>query len=617
MNPARPEVTGEPPFSSTETAEIRAYLDHLLRSGPFGGSARKAQLLRYLVERTLAGKQSEITEYAIGLDVFEKPASFDPRIDSAVRAEVSRLRQRLKEYYALEGRGDSIVIDFPQRTYVPGFSFRQPEPAEPVKKNRWWFAAALIGIAMLLGGGFALWRTRSVKPNVDSLVVLPFANLSSDPTNEYIADGLTEELTNELAQWPDLRVVARTSAFQFKGKAADVREIGKRLNVEAVLEGSFDKQGDKIRVTAQLNRASNGYHLWSKAYEVRAADIMALQDEMARSIAESVRGVGRKAAPLVSSTSSPEAHDLFLQANFEFSKRTPEATKKSLALFRAALEKDPSYVTAYRGIARADITLIHLTVIAPRVGFEEARQALEKALSINPHDAETLGQLADLHYLYDWDWPRAEREFREAIAQGAQATTHSYYGWSLATRGRFQEAHQQLDFAQDLDPLNAGPRFNQTIAYLLERRYADAKLILRGMIDSNLSLLDSHLILGGIAAYEHNCDEAVTNFEWAARAYQAPVTTQALASAAICRGQNDRARELLAKAESENAFVSPYQLAMDYASLGDKDRAFSYLNKSAEAKEGQIFYIRYEPAFDGIRSDRRFTALERLVRLID
>lgn len=613
------ELGGEPPFSEPENAEIRAYLAKLLASPAFATSSRKARLLRYLVEAALCGRASQVTEYGIGLDVFDKDSSFDPRVDSAVRAEISRLRQKLKEHYAASD--DEFVIDFPQRGYVAMITRRKSEPAlAPRRSGR--SIGVLAGVFMVtaIAAGILLWRGVFSRATVQSIVVLPFQNLSPDSSDQYLADGITEELTNQLAQWPDLRVVARTSASQFKGKGVDVREIGKVLNVAAVLEGSFERQGDRIRVTAQLNRSSNGYHIWSKSFEAQSNDMLALQTGMARAIATAVRGAGQGTPPSApDSTTNPEAHDLYLRANYQLSLRTPDAAKQSLALFQEAAAADPNYVSAYLGIARAEMALVHITAVAPGEGRATARQALEKALAIDPRDAESLGELANLDYRDDWDWPRAEHEFRLAVEHGAQATTHSYYGWSLATRGRFEEAHQQFRIAEDLDPLNASVRVNEVVAFYLERNYGAAERMLQELVDSKLDALDGHLLLGLMAIYRHDCAKATAEGEWTTRAFPAPMTKFGLGLNAACRGQIDEARRDFAEAGHPNgrAVASPYQLAMGYASINDKDAAFSFLEKSAGAKEGQILYLKYEPLFDGIRTDPRFLALEKKVGLIE
>ena len=430
---------------------------------------------------------------------------------------------------------------------------------------------------------------------------------------------MTEELTNDLAQWPDLRVVARTSAYAFKGKGVDVREIGRKLNVDAVVEGSIDKQGDRLRVTVQMNRASNGYHLWSKSLEGQSKDLMALQIEMARSISEAVRGVGRNAArpAPARATNNAEALDLYLRGNYQYSLHTPESYRKANELCHAAAQKDPSYVSAYLCIASVENSMIHLTFQPPDEGFERMRVALNKALAIDPDSAEAHGFMGNIALIYDWDWPRAEREYRFAVGHGNQARTHSQYGWALATRGRFREAQEQFRIADDLDPVNLALRFNEMLAFMLERKYAAANLVLSRMLEANPDLLDAHSFLGLIAMYQHQCGKATQEFEWCARKAQIPFTKFLLAYGCACRGEDQRARGYLQELEpAGSGFASPYQLAMGYAFVHDTQKAISYLQKSADAHEGQILYLKYDPAFDQIRGEAAFVAIEKRVGLL-
>jgi TolB-like protein/TolA-binding protein len=624
------DAAAQPGFQPSQVPQIRDQVDKIAASSGFANSQRKTQLLRYLVDAALEGRGGEVNEYAIGQDVFERPVSFDPRIDSTVRAEVSRLRSRLKEYYAGEGQTDPVLIDLGSRGYSASFKFRESEHAgvsppqtaieartRPAVHWRWVALAAAL-VLVLAGVLIALRYRRGSADPIRSLVVLPFANLSGNPQNEYLADGLTEELTNELAQWQDLRVVARTSAFQFKGKGVDVREVGRRLGVDAVLEGSIERQGDRLRVTAQFNRASNGFHIWSRQFEARSADSMAVQDEIARAIAAAIRG-NRVALPQVAgATANPEAHDLSMQGSYQWSLQTADSLRKALALFQAALAKDPGYGQVYVAIARTHISLLHVTAESPEEAMPRAREALEKAIDLDPHNAEAHGELADIVYSWDWNWPRAELEFRDAIRDGARAPTHSYYGWALATRGRFEESHQQSRIAEDLDPLGSGARFNEAMAYMFERKYDKATGLLRGILDLRPNALDAHLILGAIGAAAHDCKMADANFEWSARALRAPVTTLGLGFASACNGQTNTARKYFEEAASGagSGFVSPYQLAMGYAYVGDKNRALAYLEKSAAAKEQQILYIRFDAAFDSLRSDPRFLALETKLGLL-
>jgi len=593
-------------------AAIQAVLDRVLASAALAGSQRRRQLLVYLMEQTRKGAAGAISEYAIGLDVFGRPESFDPRVDSIVRTEVSRLRRTLREYFSGPGRDEPVAFDIPPRSYAVSFLTREAPAAAaslPPRRRLW---PVPVAAASALVVAIAILAAHN-EPSSNSLAVLPFQNLSPDPAaTQYLADGVTEELTNQLAQHQGLRVVARTSAAQFRGKGADIREIGRALKVAAVLEGSVMRESGRVRITAQLNRTRDGFHLWSQSYERSDAETLQTLAEVAPAV-EAALAQQKTAPPVARSTTDPAAHDLYLRASFEFARQTPDSLARSLELFQSALDRDPSYAHAWRGLARTEISLIHITMTAPRPAFERARSALEKALSIDPHDSESLGQLADIDYVYGLDWPLAEREFRAAIEQGAQATTRSYYGWALATRGRFAEAQRQLRAAQDLDPLGSGPAFNQAMAFLLERRFAEAKAVLDRMHGG----LDSRLILGLIDYYERDCRGATEHFDWAAKTFPSPVTDFGLGLAAECRGDIAGARAHLAEmtARRRPEFTSPYQLAMLHTALHETDAALADLDRAAEAREGQVFYIKYDPIFDGIRSDARFLALEKRLGL--
>jgi TolB-like protein/Tfp pilus assembly protein PilF len=613
--PAAPPVASLTP---SDAAEMRAALDRVLASPGFAAAARRSLLLRHIVDRTLAGQGERITEYGIGLDVFARPPSFDPRLDSIVRTETSRLRQKLREYYAGPGSEERFVIEVPQRSYAAVIRKRQiPAPAEPpppaLRPRRFAWTWLVLVLAAMAGGAFALHNAWN-RPRLTWVVVLPFLDYSPGQDAAYLADGITEELTNQLAQQRDLRVVARTSATAIKNKGLDIREIGRRLNAGAALEGSLVKDGATVRITAQLNRTSDGYHLWSRSFEAPYRELAGVQAQIAQSV-EAV--LLKREVPPPQAIPNPEAHDLYLQAAYQLARQTPDALDKALALFQAAVGKDPSYVDAYRGIARVEIGRVHYTSEAPLPAYQRARAALEKALAIDPNNAESLGALASIDYLNLFDWARAEPEFRLAIERGAQAGTRSSYGWSLATRGRFAEARRQLEFAQDLDPLAAGPRFNLAMSYLLARQFEPAQREFRRAIADGVSPLDSQFMLGVIAYYERDCAPAAAQFDSLQGRLPAPLENFGLALAAACGGRIAEARQHIAKAQAaaDQAFVSPYQLAMAEAALGDKEAALAALERSADAREGQILYLKFEPAFDGIRADPRYRAIEKRVGL--
>ena len=595
-------------------------LERILRSPGFESSVRRAQLLRYLVERTLAGEGDSISEYGIGVDVFGKAPSFDPRLESIVRTEFSRLRQKLADYYAVAG-GGQVVIAFPQRSYVPAFTGAAPA-APPASRramtvsSRGVTVAALVGLALVAGGGAWVLRPAPVRPA--ALVVLPFENLSADRANDYLADGITEELTNQLAQVKNLRVVARTSASLFKGKAVDVREVGRTLGVGAVLEGSIAPAHEGLRITAQLNRTSDGTHLWSRSYTASSGGLLQVEPDIVRSVASAAAGRPPADSSLADSTRDTDAHELYLRA-YHLAFGAPADYTGSLALFRQALARDPAYVNAYIGIARVDIALVHMTARPPGQAIPDARAALETALRYNPASGEARGLLADITAVYDWNWPRAEREFRRALADNAQLTTRSLYGSLLATRGRFREAQAELRVAEDEDPLGMGPRFNEFIAFFLERDYDAARRVLRSMLDRRSDQFDARFMLGTLAFTQNDCGTARQEYEWAAHHLSAPVTQVGLALAAACSGDRTAALAHIREAEQPTAagYTSPYQVAICYSAIGDREAALSWLERSAGRREMQLLYLKYDPLFDRIRSDPRYLELERRVGLLE
>ncbi|HVN93018.1 MAG TPA: hypothetical protein VMT38_04955 [Terracidiphilus sp.] len=623
----------------SRSTEIRATLERLLGTQHFSAASRRGQLLRFLVEHTLAGDADKINEYAIGLEVFQRPASFDPRIESVVRTEFSRLRQRLRDYYAEDGRRDSVVIEFPPRSYVASFTFRDPaklrEPAvfpEPIRapqalrsgthrsKMVWiTVAVAVLLIAAAAVAGVMLWRQHvsnlAGRQPIHAIVVLPFADYSPHHQDEYIADGITEELTNDLAQWRDLRVVARTSAFAFKDKGEDVREIGRELNVDAVLEGSFTRDGKEMRVTAQLNRASDGYHLWSHSYETESDDMLAMQDTVANSITDAIGRIRGGSAPAIHEpTTNPEALDLYLQGEYQLHLGTAVSLSKAEDLFKAAIAKDPRFALAYLGIGYAEINATSLTTETSDESMPRVRQAAQKAIELDPSLGDAYGMLAVATYVGDWDWTNGEAEFKRAIALGSKAPVLGQYGWALTTRGRFADAHEQFRQAAELDPLSAGVPFNEFFAYNFERDVAGEVRVLNRLREIRPDYFGGPALTLVMAMGRHDCATVRAKVGPFASAFpKLPVTQTMLAFDAVCR--TDKAEALRRIKDMESQKAPHYQIAIVYALLHDKDNAIAELTRCADAREGQILYIKYDPFFDEIRNDPRYVALEKRVGL--
>ena len=478
-------------------------------------------------------------------------------------------------------------------------------------------ALAVAGLAALLA---LRWQSSRQASHHHALAVLPLQNLSKDAGQDYFVDGFTEELVTDIAQIHSLRVISRTSTMVYKGTHKPLPEIARELNVDLVLEGSVVRDGNRVRVTAQLINAPTDTHLWAQTYESTFSDVLDLQSRISRAIAEDVQldlSPEERARLAAVPAVDPEAHDLYLKGSYQFALQTPDSLKQSLDLYRAAAAKDPTFAMAYVGIAQAEASLTQVTAANPGEAMQAERVALAKALSINPHLGDAHGLLASLAYYQDWDWPRAEQEFKVALAEGARGPTEQRYGASLVTRGRFAEGTAHLQAALELDPLGKSPRVNQFYGLYFQRKYPEAREKLEETLVSSPDWFAGHGLLGLLAATERNCAEAEQHAEWLQQKFPSPLADFELSLASACRGEQARARDYLVHAAAYKgpAFVSPYQLALGYSYLGDKEAAISYLLKSADIREPQVPYIKVDPLFDPIRSDPRYIALERRIGL--
>ena len=369
---------------------VRDELERVLSSTCFARGERTSKLLRFLVERQLEGRQSELKESIIGMEVFGRPPDYDPKVDSTVRTEAVRLRARLSKYYATEGSQDPIAIDLPKGGYVP--TVRQPEPLPDLKvlgpRCRPWLAAGLIGFAVVSATTGAWWVLHENAPI--PIAVLPLTNLSQDATNDYFADGLTNEIIRNLSIIDGLAVRSQTSSFAFKGKQRNVREAGKQLGAEYILEGSVLRDGQRLRINAQFIRIRDDFSLWSGRFDRELTDIFAIQDEIARGIVNSLRlnvvGGRRRYETNV------EAYDLYLRVRALELQRGFSAFSKSVDGFQEVIAKDASFAPAYAGLAACHAARSGLFRLDIDEEMTKMRAAAETAIRLDPllpeaHDA--------------------------------------------------------------------------------------------------------------------------------------------------------------------------------------------------------------------------------------
>jgi serine/threonine-protein kinase len=457
-----------------------------------------------------------------------------------------------------------------------------------------------------------------------SVAVLPFLNLSSDAENEYFSDGMTDEIINALAQIPGLRVPARTSCFMFKGKNVDARQIGERLKVRTLLEGSLRKAGDRIRLTVQLINASDGYYLWSHTYERTLADVFALQDELTRAIVSELtsRMVGTASDPLVPVASKvPEAYTLYLQGCYFRNKQTAEGFEAAVNCFRRATECDPAYAMGYAQTAycQALLAFDSFGAMSPREAMPRAKAAVSRALELDPMLPEAHGSRAIIATLYDWDWTLAASEFERALSLGAKSSGfHLWHALFLIAMGRFDESLQVVTSALSLDPIHLGLHLTFGRAHLYARRYQEALAKFRSTLEMEPSYMLTHWEIGRVHYLTERYSESAAALEEGMRlSGRAPLLLMYAGAAYAGLGERGLARDIASeiRAISTQRHLSPLYEANVLRALGDLEEHFRLVEQAYEMRSGWMMFTRADPIWDPLREDPRYLALLKKLKL--
>ena len=488
-------------------------------------------------------------------------------------------------------------------------------------------AASVAGLVLVAGTAAYFYLPRAgqgdagVHPVIHSLAVLPLENLSGDKEQEYFADGITDALTTELAQIGSLRVISRTSATQFKGSRESLPQIGRDLKVDALVEGTVARAERRVRVTAQLIAASSDHHLWAKTYERDVKDVFALQDEVARDIAEEIRiKLTAQERSLLTQVHAvdPEAYDAYLRGRYWWSRRDAEGEWKGLENLQKAIAKDPNYALAYAGVADSYIVLGHHGRLALKEALPKARQAALKALELDPSLAEAHASLAIVKLSSDWDWPGAEREFKQAIALNPNyATAHHWYSHHLLAMGRFDEAVSELERARDLDPYSIPINDFLGITLYSARRYDDALRQFRRALEMHPDRVEFY---DGIADVYEQRKMFAEAFAWRRRLLSLSKEPQMAAleeayQRSGYRGYLSKRIDLLEQAGKFDDLFAGLLVAHMYALLGDEAHVMPYLERAYDERNPWILYLQVDPVMDSLRSSPRFRDLIRRIGL--
>ena len=456
----------------------------------------------------------------------------------------------------------------------------------------------------------------------NSIAVLPFENMSGDLEQEYFCDGLTEDLITDLSNIKDLKVVARTSVFAFKGKQDDIRKIGEELNVKNVLEGSVRKSNDQLRITAQLIDVDTGFHRWSGRFDKDMADVFAVQDEITLAIVDamSLKLLGQdKLEATKHETENSEAYDYLLRARFHSNTRTEDGIKLGIEFFEKAIEADPNFALAYAEIAELYIILPAFSPILATEANERAKTYVEKALKLDNTLAEAHSVVGNIK-VTEFDWEGAEKDYRQAIELNpGYAPAHNMYGYSLMSVGRFEEGIEQMKKAIELDPYNLNYTRNLGRIFYFDGNYEDAKSVLQGTLDINPIFSLVNLSLAMVYLQQSKYEEALVAVKKEGEAQRKwnPVLDCISGIIHARMGETDKARKLFKNLleRSKEVNTSPYYLAALSVTLGEMDKGFEFLDKAYREKDFWIRELMVDPLFEDVRSDPRYDTMLKKLRL--
>ena len=497
------------------------------------------------------------------------------------------------------------------------------KPARHLSASLPWKISALV--LLLLVASVAAWKLRSrnnPSPIIHSLAVLPLESLSNDASQDYFADGMTDELISNLGQISALRVISRTSVMAYKHASKPLPQIARELNVDAVVEGTVLRSGDQVRITAQLIEASSDKHLWSQSYQGELRDTLSLQSQVARAIADQIRinlNPQEQAALKTVKVVNPEAYESYLKGRYFWNKRTGDGLKVARAYFHQAIEEDPTYARAYSGLADTYALLgdWQYAVMTPKEALPKAKAAATKALELDSALGEAHNSLAFCLDGFDWNFDSAGQEFRRAIdLNPGYATAHHWYAWHLGLLGSYDEAIAEMRKAQSLDPLSLIISADLAELLVLAHRYDESILESRKTIEMDPNFALAHNQLGQAYLQKQMHDDAIAELQKAVQlSGGSPTLIANLARAYVASGKRSEAVKLLndLKKRSTPSYSHASEIAVVYAALGDKDEAMNWLEKGYEERFNPGVLLR--PGFDSLRSDARFENLVRRIGL--
>ena len=573
-------------------AAVGEQLARIVDSPRLVSSARLCRFLTHIVNRAIVGDFDSLKEFSIAMEAFDRTSEYDPSIDAIVRVEARRLRAKLKEYYEGPGSNDPVLIGLRPGSYVPIFRWLDPHTRNQVQET---------GSAVQAGA---------------SVAVLPFVNMSPEPEQDYFCDGISEEIINSLTCVAGLKVIARSSAFQFKGTSFDIREVGRRLDADVVIEGSVRKAGDQLRITAQAIHTGSGHHLWSKVFRRELRDIFAIQEE----IAQTVAGLLPVDLPGARARMRPPVLDLepytrYLRARFLIHQQSPEALRAAQEQLTELLHLYPDYAFAYSSLATARGLLSHFGVVSGRDVYPDVRANAERAYSLDPEFAETCTVLGGLRGWFEYRWDEALKLFDRALElQPGHAPGHFFRAMTLLCRGNIEAAETGLRRSTELDPLSASDCARLGYLHYVKGDYDSAADHLEKSLQLDCDYPEAIIYKGLLCLQQHNYDSAVECLQLT----RLPLITGLLAAAYARQGNRLQANKSVGvlRRLAASRYVTPLAEALAAIGLEDFDLAFQRLDEAIDHKINIVNLLAVEPFFQPLRNDHRFTKLLKRLKLL-
>jgi len=592
------KLTSADQGSAISADEVQAELERILAHGVFAAAEKMKRFLRFVVQETLAGRGDRLNEALVGMEVYSGDEAFDPRLDSIVRVEAGRLRAKLREFYESQGGGGQLRIEIPKGSYKPIFK-------------------TLRGT----GRGKPGPTTAKTAPRAKTVAVLPFADMSPRKDQEYFGDGLAEELMFALSRLPSLRVVSQTSVFAFRGKGMDIKEIGRQLDVERIIEGSVRKAEEQLRIAVRLTEVGTGFQIWSDVFERLLRDVFEVQQQISKAVAKALRiEVLGEAEDLAgpASTTNLSAFNHFLLGRSHWNRQTEAALNAAITHFERAVAEDPTYARAHLGVSDCLRKLEFWGLMRASDALPKAKEAAKRALAVDPTLIEADIPLAAIKAVNEWEWAEAEAMFDEVLkARPDSAHGHQAYAMMcLLPLRRFDDAIEQIRIAWQLDPLALLTNVHVGAAYYFAGQYDKAIEQMRATLELEPDYHLAHLGLAIAMEEKGLLSEALATAEKAKSLAGEIMPIWGALGHIYARADKKREAEALLEelsALERVRYISPLDFALIYDGLDRIEEALDCLEKAASDQCGRLAWALVDPRHKNLRSHRRFQALTKRV----